>query len=146
MDRNNTPPVSHGESFSYTLIRVSPRVERGESINTGIVLYCPAHRYLHARVVLNATRLRALSPNLDTVTVNQHLQAVVDIAAGHPAGGPIAQLSQSERFHWLSAPRSTIIQPSKVHTGITNEPAQTLDRLFHDLVAADLDIELAVTP
>ena len=143
MSRSSTSPASSGASFSYALIRVSPRVERGEVVNAGIVVHCPERGFLGARAVLNASRMRAISDEVDLTAVEQHLRALLAIAAGLPAGGPIAELSQSERFHWLSAPRSTIIQPSRVHTGVTDDPARTLDELFHRLVSAEHDIELA---
>jgi hypothetical protein len=111
-------------------------VERGESINAGIVLLCRPKRFLGARVALDEARLRALDPGCDAAEVRDHLAAIERIAAGDPAGGPIAGLGQPERFHWLVAPSSTIIQPSDVHTGLTADPAATLDHLFGTLVVA----------
>jgi hypothetical protein len=111
-------------------------VDRGESINSGIVLLCRPRRFLGARVELDEARLRALDPSCDPADVRDHLAVVERIAAGDPAGGPIAALSQAERFHWLVSPSSTIIQPSESHTGLTDDPAATLERLFVSLVAA----------
>lgn len=116
-------------SFDYALLRVVPRVERQEFINAGVVVYCPEKRYLAARVRLHEARLKALWPEVDLVLVAQHLEAVERICAGDPAAGPIAQLSQRERFHWLTSPRSTIIQPSPVHTGVCDATDALLDRL-----------------
>jgi len=116
-------------SFDYALLRVVPRVERQEFINAGIVVYCPEKRYLAARIRLDIARLMALWPEADAVLVQQHLDAVERICAGDESAGPIARLSQRERFHWLTSPRSTIVQPSPVHTGICDETEGVLDRL-----------------
>jgi hypothetical protein len=132
-------PTRH--PFAYAIVRVVPRVERGESINAGIVLLCRPKRYLGARVALDEARLRALDPACDPAEVRAHLVAIERIAAGDPAGGPIAALSQPERYHWLVAPSSTIIQPSEAHTGMTADPAATLDHLFATLVLAPVSAE-----
>jgi hypothetical protein len=116
-------------SFDYAIIRVVPRVERQEFINAGVVAFCLEKRYLAARVHLDAERLKALWPEIDLDLVREHLDAIPRICAGDPASGPIAKLSQRERFHWLTAPRSTIIQPSPVHTGICDATDDLLDRL-----------------
>jgi hypothetical protein len=116
-------------SFDYALLRVVPRVERQEFINAGIVVYCPEKRYLAARIRLDAARLMALWPDADPALVQQHLDAVERICAGDESAGPIARLSQRERFHWLTSPRSTIVQPSPVHTGICDATEGVLDRL-----------------
>jgi len=116
-------------SFDYALLRVVPRVERQEFINAGIVVYCPEKRYLAARIRLDVARLTALWPGVDIALIQQHLEAVERICAADPAAGPIAQLSQRERFHWLTSPRSTIVQPSPVHTGICDATDAVLDRL-----------------
>jgi hypothetical protein len=116
-------------SFDYALLRVVPRVERQEFINAGVVVFCPEKRYLAARIRLDAARLKALWPEVDLALVLQHLEAVERICAGDAAAGPIAKLSQRERFHWLTSPRSTIIQPSPVHTGVCHGTDELLDRL-----------------
>ena len=121
-------------SFQYAVIRVVPRVERGESLNAGVILLCRPQRFLAARVGLDAARLRALAPDVDPATIETHLAAIERIAAGDPAAGPIAALGQGERFHWLVAPSSTVIQPSEVHTGLCDDPAVELERLFEGLV------------
>jgi Protein of unknown function (DUF3037) len=120
--------------FQYAILRVVPRVERGECFNAGVVLHCRPRRFLAARVALDETRLRALAPGADAAAVDAHLQSLARIAAGDPGAGPIAALDASERFHWLVSPSSTIVQPSDVHTGLCEDPAETLDRLFETLV------------
>jgi hypothetical protein len=127
-------PAGNPSPFQYSVIRVVPRVERGECFNAGVVLLCRPRRFLAARVALDERRLAALAPHLPPGDVQPYLDAVVRIAAGASDAGPIAQLTQAERFHWLSAPSSTIIQPSAVHTGLTEHPAATLDHLFETLV------------
>ncbi len=120
--------------FQYAAIRVVPRVERGEMVNAGVVLFCRPRRFLGARTQLDEALLAALAPGCDPAAVRPHLQAVERIAAGDPAGGPIAELPASERFHWLVAPSSTIVQPGPVHTGLTGDPQGELERLFTALV------------
>jgi hypothetical protein len=120
--------------FQYAILRVVPRVERGEQINAGVVLFCRPRRFLAVKVGLDERRLAALAPDLPAEDVQAHLDAAVRIAAGDPAGGPIASFDQSQRFHWLVAPSSTILQASAVHTGLCEDPQETLDRLFAALV------------
>ena len=120
--------------YQYAIVRVVPRVERGECLNAGVVLLCRPKRFIGARTALDRGRLAALAPDVDPLTVEPHLEAIEAIARGEPAGGPIALLGFAERFHWLVAPASTIIQPSAVHTGLTEDPAAELDRLFAALV------------
>ncbi len=120
--------------FEYALIRVVPRVERGERFNAGIIVFSRSHRYLGARTDLDESLLRALAPDCEPDLVRPHLAAIPRIAAGDPAAGPIARLSTAERFHWLVAPSSTMIQPSEVHTGLTDDPAAELEHLFNLLV------------
>ena len=123
------------DQFAYAILRVVPRVERGEQLNAGVVLFCRRRRFLAARVDLDERRLAALAPDLEPRTVRAHLDALARIAAGDPAGGAVAALDPSERFGWLVAPSSTIIQPSPVHTGLCDDPQTMLDRLFDELVA-----------
>lgn len=120
--------------FEYTVVRVVPRVERGEAFNAGIVLHSRAGRFLGARTMLDEALLVAMSPDCDAEAIRDHLSTIEGIAAGDPAAGPIASLSAPERWHWLAAPSSTVIQPSEVHTGLTDDPAATLDHLFRTLV------------
>jgi Protein of unknown function (DUF3037) len=122
------------DSFDYAIVRVVPRVERGEQINAGVILSCPTRDYLAARIALDAARLRALSPATDIAEVELALASIPKIAAGDPTGGPIAALPRSERFHWLVAPRSAIIQTSPVHTGLCHDPASALAQLLERLV------------
>jgi hypothetical protein len=121
-------------SFDYAAIRVVPRVERQEFINAGVVVFCLEKRYLAARIHLDEQRLRALWPSIDVELVREHLEAIPRVCAGDPAAGPIAMLSQRERFHWLIAPRSTIIQPSPVHTGLCEGTDELLERLAKQLL------------
>jgi hypothetical protein len=123
------------EPFQYAVLRVVPRIEREEFVNVGVIVFCRTRRFLRARVTLDGRRILALAPEIDLEAVQQHLEARVRVAEGDPVAGPIAALPQSERFHWLVAPASTIIQPSAVHTGLSDDPAGTLARLFDALVA-----------
>ena len=122
--------------FQYAIVRVVPDIARGECLNAGVVLLCRPKRYLGARVGLDAARLAAIAPGLDAAAVQPHLDAIVRIANGDPDAGPIAKLGIAERFHWLVAPSSTIIQASEAHTGLCSDPAKELDHLFETLVAA----------
>jgi Protein of unknown function (DUF3037) len=126
----------HGrEDFQYAILRVIPHVERGEALNAGVVLFCRRLGFLGARVGLDERALAALAPGCETAEVRAHLEALERVAAGEPSAGPIAALEPSERFHWLTAPSSTVVQPSAVHTGLTEDPAAELDHLFERLVA-----------
>ncbi len=120
--------------YQYAIIRVVPRVDRGECLNVGVVLLCRPTPFIGARTELNEQRLAALAPNTDPATVRPHLVAIERVARGDPEGGPIAGLTMPERFHWLVSPASTIIQPSPVHTGLTDDPAAELEHLFETLV------------
>jgi hypothetical protein len=117
-------------SFDYAVVRVVPRVERGEFINAGVIVYCLEKRFLGARIHLDEARLKALWPDADIDLIRQHLEAIPRICAGDPSAGSIARLGLRERFHWLVAPRSTIIQISPVHGGICTEPENILDELM----------------
>lgn len=122
------------DAFQYAIWRVVPDVERGEALNAGVVLYCRRRGFLAARAGLDEQRLSALAPGADADAVRRHLDGLVRIAAGDPAAGAIAQLPQSERFGWLTAASSTIVQPSPIHTGLCGDPEALLDRLFDRLV------------
>ena len=121
--------------YEYGIVRVVPREDRGERMNAGILLHSRPLRYLGAKVALDEGLLRALAPGCDPDEVRAHLDALVAVAAGSPSGGPIARLSRPERFHWLVAPSSTIVQTSEVHPGLTDDPAAELEHLFRALVA-----------
>jgi Protein of unknown function (DUF3037) len=125
-------PTLH--AFDYAVVRVVPRVERGEFVNAGVILFSRTARFLDARIAVDDTRLAALAPSLDREVVESYLDAIPRICAGGPDAGPIGQLSQSERFHWLVAPRSTIIQTSPVHSGVHADLAAALAHLFEKLV------------
>jgi len=120
--------------YQYAIVRVVPHVERGEAVNAGVVLLCRSRDFVGARTRLDEVRLRAIAPDADVATIQRHLDAIDRVAAGDPRGGPMARLSSAERFHWLVSPASTVIQPSEVHTGLTDDPAAELDRLFESLV------------
>jgi hypothetical protein len=120
--------------FSYAVYRLVPRVERGERINVGVVVFCRPLQYLEARTALDEERARALWRELDTDAVRAHLAAIERIARGEEGAGPVAALDTTARFHWLVAPSSTVIQPSRVHTGICGEPGEQLEKLFRELV------------
>lgn len=127
-------PAPARSPFSYAILRVVPRVERGERFNAGVVLFCRQLGFLGAAVALDEQRLAALAPDARADEVRAHLEALAKVAAGAPDAGAIAALPPSERFGWLVATSSTIIQPSEVHTGLTDDPRTTLDALFKELV------------
>ncbi len=117
-------------SFDYAMIRVVPRVECEEFVNVGVVVFCLQKRFLEARVQVDEARLRALWPTIDVDLVRRHLRAVCLVCSGDAEAGPMAELTQRERFHWVVAPRSTMIQTSAVHTGLTEDPEATLEGLM----------------
>ncbi|WP_375485764.1 DUF3037 domain-containing protein [uncultured Jatrophihabitans sp.] len=119
--------------FEYAVLRVVPRVERGESVNAGVVVYCRDRGYLGARVALDVDRVRALDPGVDVAAVGAVLHAATLTCDG--TGGPATGDDIGRRFRWLTAPRSTVVQPGPVHTGLTDDPAAELDRLLQVLVA-----------
>ena len=120
--------------FSYAVYRLVPRIERGERINVGVVVFSRPPQFLEVRTGLDEQRALALWPELDIESVRAHLLALEKVAAGDGAAGPIAQLDTTARFHWLVAPSSTIIQPSDVHTGLCGDPAEAVAKLFRELV------------
>jgi hypothetical protein len=121
-------------TYDYAIVRVVPRVERGEFLNVGVILSCSATGYLSARIEVDEARLLALSPTLDLTAVALGLAAIPAICAGGVAAGPIGQLPTRERFHWLVAPRSTVIQTSPVHTGRCVAMEDTMERLLDTMV------------
>jgi hypothetical protein len=127
-------PDRQPSQFQYAIVRVVPDVERGECLNAGVILLSRPRRFLAARVGLDERKLRAIAPDADPGTILPHLAAIERIAAGDPTAGPMARLGQGERFHWLVAPSSTVIQASEVHTGLCEDPAAELDHLFERLV------------
>lgn len=120
--------------YDYAVVRVVPRVEREEFVNAGIILSCPSRRFLDARIELDEDRLLALDPSVDLESVRSHLATIPAICRGGDGAGPIGKLSQRERFHWLVAPRSTIIQTSEVHTGRCDDPEAVIERLMDRMV------------
>ena len=120
--------------FEYALLRVVPRVERGEFINAGVVLYCQEARFLGARVHLDSDRLRALDPHLDPETVLAHLEVACRVCAGGPQAGAVGLMPPVHRFGWLVAPRSTVVQPSPVHTGLAEDPEEAIEHLLRVMV------------
>ena len=121
-------------SFDYAVVRVVPRVDREEFVNAGVILFCLERDHLAARVELDRRRLRAVWPEADPDLVEEHLRAIPLICAGGEGAGPIGRLSRRERFHWLVAPRSTVIQVSPVHAGLCADPERTLVELVDRLV------------
>jgi DUF3037 family protein len=122
--------------YDYAVVRVVPKVDREEFINAGVILSCPDLSFLEARIKLNESRLLALDPNVDLDLVRKHLAAIPIICRGGDGAGSIGQLPQRQRFHWLVAPRSTVIQTSPVHTGRCNDPAAVLGHLLATIVDA----------
>ncbi len=120
--------------FSYAVVRIVPRVERGEFLNVGVVLFARTARFLAACIAIDRPRLHAFAPDLDMARIERHLDAFVAVCEGRADGGPIARLSPSERFHWLTAPRSAMIQTSPVHIGCGDDPRTALDALCATLV------------
>jgi DUF3037 family protein len=121
-------------SFDYAVVRVVPHVEREEFINAGVILFCHDREFLEARIELDEERLLALAPDVDLPLVRRHLEAIPRICKGGPDAGPIGQLPLRERWHWLSAPRSTILQVSAPHTGLCEAPEGSLERLLERVV------------
>lgn len=123
-----------GKPFEYAILRVVPRMERGECINAGVVLYCQDEKFLDARIHLDSARLLTLDPSADLEAVRAHLEAVRPVCAGSDEAGYVGRMPMRERFGWLVAPRSTVVQPSTVHTGLTEDPAAELENLLQKMV------------
>jgi hypothetical protein len=126
--------VSAEYTYDYAIVRVVPRVERGEMINVGVILSCPHASFLDAGIEVDEGRLLALDSTLDLDAIRTHLATIPAICRGGDDAGPIGALPQRNRFHWLVSPRSTVIQMSPVHTGRTNDPAAALQRLLETMV------------
>jgi hypothetical protein len=125
-------PTMH--TYDYAIVRVVPRVERGEFVNVGVIVSCDAADSLQARIELDPERILALDPAADIEAIGTALGAIEAVCAGRAAAGSLARLSPRERFHWLVAPRSAVIQTSPVHTGRTGVPAAVIDHLFETMV------------
>lgn len=121
-------------AFSYAVVRVVPDIERGEFVNAGLIVFCRPKRYLAARTQLDATALASLGADGDLDAIGEQLRFVEAMAEGTVSGGPFAAMSQSERFHWLTTPRSTVVQPGPLHAGTTDDPAGTFEHLYGVLV------------
>lgn len=126
--------VAGRAAYFYAVLQVVPHVERGERFNAGVVLFSRAQRFLGVRTSLDARKLAALAPGCDGEVLRRQLRALEAVANGDADGGPVARLELAERFHWLTSASSTVIQPAAVHTGLTDDPAATLGRLFRELV------------
>lgn len=121
-------------SYDYAIVRVVPRVERQEFVNIGVIVSCPAKDFLAARIELDEARLQAFDPTLDIDAIRRHANSIVMICQGGPDAGPIGKLTQRERFHWLVAPRSTVIQMSSTHSGQCDQPTKVLEHLLEKMV------------
>ena len=121
--------------FEYAVIRVVPRVERGEFLNCGVILFSKADAFLQMKYLVCEDKLRSLYSEIDLEEIRCHLEAFEKICQGDPAGGPIAELDLPSRFRWLTAKRSTMIQCSEVHPGLSMDPSKTLAKLFTELVS-----------
>jgi hypothetical protein len=124
------------DTYDYAIIRIVPRVEREEFINVGVIVSCPARKFLEARIELDEQRLTALDPTLDLESLRKYLATIPAICAGGDDAGPIGKLSQRARFHWLVAPRSSIIQISPVHTGYCQDQSDVVEHLLDVMVRA----------
>jgi hypothetical protein len=126
--------VPEPRSFEYAIVRVVPRVERGECLNAGVILWCRSLAWLRAAIELDHDRLLALAPDADVAMIEAHLESVARVASGGADAGPIGSMEPGERFRWLVAPRSTVIQVSDVHEGLCPDPAEALEHLLQTLV------------
>jgi hypothetical protein len=126
--------VSAEYTYDYAIVRVVPRVERGERMNVGVILSCPDLSFLDARIELDESRLLALDPHVDVDTIRANLATIPAVCRGGAEAGPIGELPSRGRFRWLVSPRSTMIQTSPVHTGHTSDPAACLERLLDKVV------------
>lgn len=122
------------EVFQYAVLRVVPSIPRGEALNVGVVVHCRRLGFLAVGLHVDAERLRALDPALDVEALRAHLDGLALVADGDAAAGPVAELDRSERFHWLVAPSSTIVQPGPVHTGLCDDGGAVVDKLLDELV------------
>ncbi|MDX3593932.1 DUF3037 domain-containing protein [Streptomyces sp. ID03-2B] len=126
--------MTRRDVFEYALLRVVPRVERGECFNAGVLVYCRAHSFVAARTHLDEAKLKALDPDADVIGVRAALRAVEGVCGGGRGAGQAADDDAGRRFRWLIAPRSTVVQPGAVHSGLTTDPAGEVERLLDLLV------------
>jgi len=127
-------PEPERRPFQYAILRAVPHVERGEQVNVGVVVFARQHGFLEVRTRIDDARLRALAPDVDLDALRAHLRGLERVAAGDGAAGALGRLEPSERFHWLVAPSSTIVQASPVHTGLCDDPERMLGHLMRTLV------------
>ena len=120
--------------FDYAVVRIVPRVDRGEFLNAGVIVFSSTAAFLDARIGCDHRRLEALAPDIDTALIDSYLESIPKVCAGGPEAGSIGELAQRARFHWLVAPRSTIIQTSPVHSGVHHDLPAVLENLFDKLV------------
>jgi DUF3037 family protein len=130
--RFSVPPSR--SAFSYAVVRVVPDIERGEFLNAGLILFCRPREFLLARTQLDTDALRAVHPDCDADGLREQLAFIEDLASGTVTAAPFGAMSQSERFHWLTAPRSTLVQPGPLHAGTTDDPAATFAHLYDVMV------------
>lgn len=130
--------------FEYAIVRVVPHVERDEFINVGVVLMCRSRRFLEARIELDRTRLAALAPGVDSAPLVEQLGYIPRVCLGGKTAGPIGELALFERFRWITAPRSTMLQTSPVHTGLCDDPSKVLNHLMNTMVYLK-DLEIPAT-
>jgi hypothetical protein len=121
--------------FAYAVVRIVPDIEREEFLNAGLILFCRPRQYLRAMTALDGEALRAVHPDSDAAAIGDQLRFVEAVAAGTLEAAPFASMSQSERFHWLTTPRSTLVQPGPLHAGMSDDPDATFDHLFNVLVS-----------
>ena len=121
--------------FAYAVVRIVPDIQRGEFLNAGLILFCRPRRYLRARTALDTAALNAIHPDNDVAAIAEQLRFFESVADGTLSAAPFASMSQSERFHWLTTPRSTLVQPGPLHAGVSEDPEATFDHLFELLVA-----------
>jgi len=126
--------MQENQLFEYAVIRIVPRVEREEFLNVGVILYCPKQKFLKVKYLLDKKRIAHFCGELDINELEEHLKTFELISSGSKDAGPIAKLSIPERFRWLTATRSTVVQTSKVHPGFCTEAEETLSKLFNQLV------------
>ncbi|HEU5208683.1 MAG TPA: DUF3037 domain-containing protein [Longimicrobiales bacterium] len=126
-------------AYHFAVLRVVPHVRKGEFVNVGVVLHARTAEYLGIRIITDAARLRELVPDVDIELLVEYLRCYEGIVRGDPAAGRIALLPPSERFHWMTAPRSDVLQPSPVHSGLTDDPASAVDELYGAFVEPRLE-------
>jgi hypothetical protein len=126
--------MQENQLFEYAVVRIVPRVEREEFLNAGVILYCAKAKFLQARFKVNENRIRNFCAKINIEEIEEHLKTFEKICGGGDDSGPIGKLSLAERFRWLTATRSTILQTSKVHPGFTNDAQKTLNKLLDQLV------------